>query len=308
MKTMSLAGPCNSPAMVLVSLGVPQGYPASKQDCKSIYTLLWNLGTQHFLAKDYSACVGAYSAALPYADADAKPRVGRQLALAHLALHQLDRSADTIPVHSMHDSHVQRQPPCMLAPMTLAHATLQHALLLGGVCIAACNMLTGLCRPSKPVPHVRCNLSGQPVSCRSLEALDAAAEYDPSSVYTTFVRIKVLLTQGNAAQALDLLRPLMACEGFNLDFLRVQNTFLHVTHEQHRRCRRPATMAQRAGSPQDARKCTASAASSLCTTAGSCFHQAWDIRAAAQTQTQSMLHLQYAYSVSGPGISLRGDC
>ena len=62
-----------------------------------MYTLLWNLGTEHFLAKDYPACVGAYSAALPYADADAKPRVGRQLALAHLALHQLDRSADTTP-------------------------------------------------------------------------------------------------------------------------------------------------------------------------------------------------------------------
>ena len=171
-----------------------------------------------------------------------------------------------------------------------------------------CNLVAGLCRLDEHAPHVRCNPSRQPVSCRSLEALDAAAEYDPSSVYTTFVRIKVLLTQGNAAQALDLLRPLMACESFNLDFLRVQNTFLHVTHEQHRRCRRPATTAQRAGSPQDARKCTASAASFLCTTAGSCFHQARDIHAAAQTQTQSMLHLQYACSVSGPGISLRGDC
>ena len=120
-----------------------------------MYTVLWNLGTQHFLAKHYPACVGAYSAALPYADADAKPRVGRQLALAHLALHQLDRSADISLVHPMRDSHVQRQPPCMPAPLTPAHATLQGALPLGGVCIAACNMLTGLCGPSKHVPHVR---------------------------------------------------------------------------------------------------------------------------------------------------------
>ena len=75
------------------------------------------------------------------------------------------------------------------------------------------------------------------MSCRSLEALDAAAEYDPSSVYTTFVRIKVLLTQGNAAGALDLLRPLMACEGFDLDFIRVPTTLLHVTRDL---CRRPA--------------------------------------------------------------------
>ena len=118
MKTMSLAGPCTSPAMVLVSLGVPQGFFFYYKECKSIYTLLWNLGTQHFLAKDYPACVGAYTAALPYADADAKPRVGRQLALAHLALHELDRSADTTSVDPMHDSQVQRQSQCMPAPMT----------------------------------------------------------------------------------------------------------------------------------------------------------------------------------------------
>lgn len=82
------------------------------------------------------------------------------------------------------------------------------------------------------------------MSCRSLEALDAAAEYDPSSVFTTFVRIKVLLTQGNAAGALDLLRPLMACEGFDLDFLRVRMTLLHMIPDQHRQCRRPTRMAK----------------------------------------------------------------
>jgi hypothetical protein len=40
-------------------------------------------------------------------------------------------------------------------------------------------------------------------------------------VYSTFVKIKVLLSQGQAGKAVDLLKPLMACEGFSLDFLRV---------------------------------------------------------------------------------------
>jgi len=59
--------------------------------------------------------------------------------------------------------------------------------------------------------------------CRALEDLDIAAEHDPSSVYTTFVKIKVLLTQGEASKALDELQPLMACEDFSLDFLRVND-------------------------------------------------------------------------------------
>ena len=65
-------------------------------------------------------------------------------------------------------------------------------------------------------------------SCRSLESLDIAAEYDPSSVYTTFTRIKVLLMQGAASQALSLLQPLMACEGASLEYLRVGNCIAHT--------------------------------------------------------------------------------
>ena len=51
--------------------------------------------------------------------------------------------------------------------------------------------------------------------------MDIALEYEPSSVCSTFVKIKVLLSQGQAGKAVDLLKPLMACEGFSLDFLRV---------------------------------------------------------------------------------------
>lgn len=57
-----------------------------------MYTLLWNYGTQQFSSKDYRACVDIYAAALAYADAAAKAVIARQLALAHLALNELDRS------------------------------------------------------------------------------------------------------------------------------------------------------------------------------------------------------------------------
>ena len=57
-----------------------------------MYVLLWNHATQHFTSKDYRACVDFYAIALEYAEADAKAAVARQLALAHLALEELDRS------------------------------------------------------------------------------------------------------------------------------------------------------------------------------------------------------------------------
>ncbi len=59
--------------------------------------------------------------------------------------------------------------------------------------------------------------------CSSLQQLDIALEYEPSSVYSTFVKIKVLLSQGQTDKAVDLLKPLMACEGFSLDFLRASS-------------------------------------------------------------------------------------
>ena len=55
--------------------------------------LLWNHGTQYFSSKEYRACTGFYDAALEYAEASAKATIARGLALAHLALQELDRSA-----------------------------------------------------------------------------------------------------------------------------------------------------------------------------------------------------------------------
>jgi hypothetical protein len=62
----------------------------SKEQCKSMYVLLWNQGTQYFCAKDYGACREFYQAALYYADAGGKATVARQLALAHMALKDLE--------------------------------------------------------------------------------------------------------------------------------------------------------------------------------------------------------------------------
>ena len=58
-----------------------------------MYVLLWNHATPHFTRKDYRACLDFYTIALVYAEAEAKAAVARQLALAHLALEELDRSA-----------------------------------------------------------------------------------------------------------------------------------------------------------------------------------------------------------------------
>ena len=58
-----------------------------------MYALLWNHATQHFTSKDYRASVAFYAAAAEYADAGAKAAGARQLALAYLALQELDRSA-----------------------------------------------------------------------------------------------------------------------------------------------------------------------------------------------------------------------
>ena len=55
--------------------------------------LLWNHGTNYFMSKDYKECVGFYAAAQEYAEASAKATIARQLALAHLAQQELDRSA-----------------------------------------------------------------------------------------------------------------------------------------------------------------------------------------------------------------------
>lgn len=71
-------------------------------------------------------------------------------------------------------------------------------------------------------PYYMATVAGVVCCYRSLESLNIAAEYDPSSVYTTFIRIKVLLVQGLARKALDLLQPLMACEDASPDFLRVR--------------------------------------------------------------------------------------
>ncbi len=55
-----------------------------------MYVLLWNQGTRYFNAKDYGACREFYAAALYYADAFGKATVARQLALACMALNDLE--------------------------------------------------------------------------------------------------------------------------------------------------------------------------------------------------------------------------
>ena len=75
-----------------VRCGCPQADGSTKEQRRSMYVLLWNHATQHFTRKEYRACVDLCAIGLEYAEADAKAAVARQLALAHLALKELDRS------------------------------------------------------------------------------------------------------------------------------------------------------------------------------------------------------------------------
>ena len=58
-----------------------------------MFVLLWNHATQHFIGRDYRACMEFYAAALGYAEANTKAAIARQLAQAHLAMQEIDRSA-----------------------------------------------------------------------------------------------------------------------------------------------------------------------------------------------------------------------
>ncbi len=66
---------------------------STKDQRKSMHELLWNHATQHITTKDYRTCIKFYTAALAYAEADAKPATAHQLARAHVAVQKLDRSA-----------------------------------------------------------------------------------------------------------------------------------------------------------------------------------------------------------------------
>ena len=62
-----------------------------------MYELLCHHATQHIKSNDYTTCMNFYTAALGYAVVDAKAAVARHLAQAHLALQELDRSAQPKP-------------------------------------------------------------------------------------------------------------------------------------------------------------------------------------------------------------------
>ncbi len=49
-----------------------------------------------------------------------------------------------------------------------------------------------------------------------------ALELEPESIYSIFVKIKLLLMKGAADEAVDEMQKMIACEEFDLDFLRVR--------------------------------------------------------------------------------------
>ena len=77
------------------SHGCIQMDDSTRDQRKSMHELLWNHATQHITTKDYRTSVDFYTAALAYAEADAKAPIACQLAQAHLAVQKLqaERSA-----------------------------------------------------------------------------------------------------------------------------------------------------------------------------------------------------------------------
>ncbi len=58
-----------------------------------MHALLWNHATLRIASKDYRTCLAFYTAALAYAEAEAKAAIACQLARAHVAVQKLERSA-----------------------------------------------------------------------------------------------------------------------------------------------------------------------------------------------------------------------
>jgi hypothetical protein len=56
-----------------------------------------------------------------------------------------------------------------------------------------------------------------------MEYLSISSHIEPGSIYTIFMKIKVLLTKGAVEDSLQEIEKMMACEDFELDFLRVIN-------------------------------------------------------------------------------------
>ena len=74
-------------------MGVSRWMTLQRISVRACTELLWNYATQHITSKDYKACMGFCTAALGYAAEGAKFAVALGLAKAHLALQELDRSA-----------------------------------------------------------------------------------------------------------------------------------------------------------------------------------------------------------------------
>ncbi|CAL5220262.1 g2243 [Coccomyxa viridis] len=92
----------------LLSASEEKADPSIEDQRKSMYALLWNHATQRFTGKDYVACMDFYAAALGYAEANTKAAIAHQLAQAHLALQDLNRSMESLDIAAEHEPSSQQ--------------------------------------------------------------------------------------------------------------------------------------------------------------------------------------------------------
>lgn len=61
-------------------------------------------------------------------------------------------------------------------------------------------------------------------------------QLEPDCIYSIFIKIKVLLVKSAANETVDELQRMLACEEFNLDFLRVGAPLLPDSKPVNKRC------------------------------------------------------------------------
>ena len=71
--------------------------------------------------------------------------------------------------------------------------------------------------------------SSKLLHCRALEYVDIAAQTEPTTVFNSFLRLKVHLLQKDCTSAVSQIQAMMKCEDFSHEILRVSHKLLgHV--------------------------------------------------------------------------------
>lgn len=68
--------------------------------------------------------------------------------------------------------------------------------------------------------------SSKLLHCRALEYVDIAAQTEPTTVFNSFLRLKVHLLQKDCTSAVSQIQAMMKCQDFSHEILRVSHKLL----------------------------------------------------------------------------------